>query len=545
MTDPYNVTAADGIPDTDLDRSDVRHVSVFESGDRTYAAVMSSLSSTYAIRILDLTDPYNVTAAGYTEGNGMPTGVFTFEFDGRTYAAVTFSHRIHVLDLTDPHNISAAGGITDPFGALFYDANGIDAFELDGSTYLAVTSSHHDVWIVRLAAVHAKTCVVDAADADDAAIPPEIAASANRFAVDFYRQISGETGNVFFSPISVYAAFSMVGEAAVGETAAQLRHAFGFDPDAESRHDDMAALAASLNRPDPCATLQTASSLWLAERFEPYASYVDVVDGIYSGHIEAVDFTDGGVGRINDWAAEKTNGTIPKVLDRDMVDENTAFAVLNAIYFKGSWEEPFPEGATHESDFWTGAQNVTADFMEIKTNFDYTHSDGVQVLRMPYQGDRLSMLVVLPTDRDGLGRLENTMSPELLDKWREGLYPTLVQALVPKFEVSTHYNLTSPLASMGVVDVFDKKTSDLSGMAHLQPDEILYVEFAIQDAYVKVNEEGTEAAAVTSVGGPQVASLPPQPVLFIADHPFLFLIQDDESGTVLFLGRISDPRAGV
>ena len=517
---------------------------MFESDGRTYGAVASP-SRYNDVQILDLTDPRNILTMGRIAGDGQPTDITTFESGGRTYAAVTSFRGIQIMALTDPYYVTLAGSVIDPFGPIFYDITSIGAIELDGGAYLAVTSSRHGVQILQLAAPAVDSCIIAATDTTTPAIPPEIAASANHFAVDFYRQISGETGNVFFSPISVYAAFSMVGEAAVGETAAQLRHAFGFDPDAESRHDDMAALAASLNRPDPCAMLQTASSLWLAERFEPYASYVDVVDGIYSGHIEAVDFTDGGVGRINDWAAEKTNGTIPKVLDRDMVDENTAFAVLNAIYFKGSWEEPFPEGATHESDFWTGAQNVTADFMEIKTNFDYTHSDGVQVLRMPYQGDRLSMLVVLPTDRDGLGRLENTMSPELLDKWREGLYPTLVQALVPKFEVSTHYNLTSPLASMGVVDVFDKKTSDLSGMAHLQPDEILYVEFAIQDAYVKVNEEGTEAAAVTSVGGPQVVSLPPQPVLFIADHPFLFLIQDDESGTVLFLGRISDPRAGV
>ena len=542
LTDPYDVTAAGGIAEAAaLPLYDADHIATFESEGRTYAAVIDAWHFEYAVQILDLTDPYEMSPAGFSTADGSPTDIAVLELDGRTYAAIALrGGGIHMLDLTDPHKISPAGGGRAAYGG-FYAITSITSFELDGGTYLAVTSPNRGVQTLQLAAREPDACVGHAADADAPAIPPNIAASGNRFAVDFYRQISGDGGNVFFSPISVYAAFSMVGEAARGETASQMYDVFGFEPDEGLRHNATAMLMSSLNQQDPCATLQMASSLWLAGWFEPYDSYVGVVGDAYQADIETVDFQAGGVGRINDWAAEKTQGRIPKVLNPDTVPENMTSAILNAIYFKGTWEEPFPVGSTRESDFWTGTREVKADFMSVTTHFGYAESDGVQVLRMPYQGERLSMLVMLPSDRDGLDHLESVATSELIGGWQEGLRHTLVSALVPKFEMSTHYNLTSYLVNMGVEDVFDPWVSDLSGMAHLEPHQRLYVRIATQDAYVQVNEEGTEAAAVTTIGGGMQTSIPPKPVPFIADHPFLFLIQDDESGAILFMGRVSDP----
>ena len=544
LTDPYDITPAGGIADTNMHLADTNHIATFESDGRAYAAVMSPfIHYSHYIQILDLTDPYDVLMAGHTAGNGPPRDISTFELDGRAYAAIAVGNSdIQILNLTDPHNIYPTGSITGSTGFSFYSITSITTFELDGSTYLAVTSPYRGVQTLQIAAKEPDACIGYVADDATPLIPPEIAATGNRFAVDFYRQISVDGNNVFFSPISVHVAFSMVGEAARGETASQLLDVFGFEPDEGLRHNATAMLMSSLNQPDPCATLQMASSLWLAEWFEPYDSYVGVVGDAYQADIETVDFQGGGVNRINDWAAEKTQGKIPKVLDPDAVPENMTSAILNAIYFKGAWEEPFPVGSTRESDFWTGTREVKADFMSMTTEFGYTESDGVQVLGMPYQGDRLSMVVMLPSDRDGLDHLERIVTPELIKGWQESLRPTLVSALVPKFEMSTHYNLILPLVSMGVEDVFDPRTSDLSGMAHLEPDETLYVSIATQDAYVRVNEEGTEAAAVTTVwGGMMTTSIPPKPVPFVADHPFLFLIQDDESGAILFMGRVSDP----
>lgn len=381
-------------------------------------------------------------------------------------------------------------------------------------------------------------------DVAAAAIFPGIATTNNCFAVNFYRQISNNSDNIFFSPISVYAAFSMVAEGAKGETASQLHDVFGFEPDRDLRHSAAAGLMSSLNRPDPDVTILMANSLWLAEWFEPYDSYADAVRDTYLSDIDNVDFLGDGVGRINNWVVEKTQGKIPGVLSPNAVNERTAFVLLNAIYFKGAWAVPFSEEHTHESDFWTGAREVKTDFMSMEVVFDYTQSDGVQVLKMPYDGYRLSMLVLLPSERNGLNHLEEIATPEQIDRWKEDLSPTRVDILLPKFEMKTNYDLIRPLRDLGATDVFDRNISDLSGIADLGPSALLYVNVAKQDAYVQVGEEGTEAAAVTAFVEDLVTvsmEPPPAPVPFTADHPFLFLIQDDESGTILFMGRVSDP----
>lgn len=287
----------------------------------------------------------------------------------------------------------------------------------------------------------------------------------------------------------------------------------------------------SLNWPDPHVTLTVANSLWLAEWFEPYDSYVDIVQNVYQADIYSVDFLGDGVGRINEWVAEKTQNKIQEVLKKDTVDDSMAVVIMNAIYFKGAWAERFPVEDTHESSFWTGVADVKADFMRMGKEFGYMRSSEVQVLKMPYRGDRLSMLVVLPMDRDRIGHLEKTVTPEQIEEWRRSLQDIDLVAIIPKSEVRTHYELKPHLESLGVTHLFDRHTADLSGMAN---EGSLHVNQVTQDAYIKVNEEGTEAAAVTT------AKLQSRPQ-FVADHPFMFLIQDDKSGVILFMGRVSDP----
>ena len=392
--------------------------------------------------------------------------------------------------------------------------------------------------------------IVAANNITAATIPSEIAAANNRFALDFYRQVSSHDGNIFFSPLSMYTAFSMLYEGAVGETAVQMQNVFGFESNKDLRHNATATLMSSLNQQDQHATLTLANSLWLANWFEPYGSYVDVINGTYMADIDSVDFSEEGrektVDLINGWAANKTQGKIPSVLGPKDVRNETSSVLLNAIYFKGSWETQFKPELTTKDDFWTGTQNVTADFMHMKNRFGYAVHDGVQVLRMPYDGDRISMVVLLPSNRAGLDQLVNSITAEQIDTWLEGMHNNVeVVIQIPKFEVRTNYGLVQPMMDMGMKDIFHNKTSDLSGMAKLEPDQTLYVEKAVQSAYVKVNEEGTEAAAVTAISPSMTESIPPPPIMFIADHPFLFLIQDDESGTMLFVGRMSDPTCTI
>ena len=363
-------------------------------------------------------------------------------------------------------------------------------------------------------------------------IPAEIASANNAFAFDFYRQIAGEEGNHFFSPASMHVAFSMLYEGAQGETAEQLRGVFGMAEDGAARHQAVSDTMSSLNRDDPHATLETANSLWLAERLVPHARYVEIVRGTYTADIETVDFADNIVttDRINGWAAEKTRDKIPEVLQPKDVDDSTLAVILNAIHFKGTWAVQFDPDDTRPRDFDTGDGTVRADMMHVDATFGYAEYDGAQILRMPYVGDRLSMLVVLPPGRDGMAALEESLTAEMLEGWQQGMHDTYITVSIPKFETKTHYDLIPELRDLGITLIFDG--GDFSGIS----DTDMFVAKATQDAYVNVNEEGTEAAAVTTLG--MFLSAPPA---FIADRPFLFFIQDDESGTMLFMGKIVDP----
>ena len=377
---------------------------------------------------------------------------------------------------------------------------------------------------------------------EPAVIPGAIAAANNGFAVDFYREVSAGDDNIFFSPTSMFVAFSALYEGARGNTADQMQQVFGFEPDLQARYNDTARLMSSVNRDDPNATLEMANALWPALQFVPSDSYVDAVRSVYLADVERVDFTGGGVDRMNSWASEKTHGKIEEVLTPDAVDASTFLVITNSIYFNGSWTVPFPEEDTVNHDFWKRpSESVKTDFMRVQDRFDYASLDGAQIIRMPYVGDRLSMLVILPNDRDGIGSLESGVSAGQMTQWKQSMQSHEVSVFMPKFTMETSYSLPAYLSSLGMVDVFDDSLADLSGIAPVEPNG-LYVSEAIHKAYVDVNEVGTEAAAITAVVLDLTSAQPPPP-MFIANHPFIFIIQDDESGAILFMGRLSDPTA--
>ena len=392
--------------------------------------------------------------------------------------------------------------------------------------------------------------IPDISHVENPAIPKSVADANNAFAIDFYRQVSDseihENKNIFFSPASMYVAFSILYEGARENTATQMLQVFGFEPDAVLRHNATAHALASLNREDPHATLNMANALWIANWFSPYDSYLDIARTIYLATAEMVAFTaEDGVKKINSWASEKTQGKIDKVVEpKDVSKATTAMVITNAIYFKGTWLAQFPEEDTKESTFYkSDTESVDTDFMKVRGMFDYAHSDGAQVVRMPYKGDRLSMLVVLPDGTDGIKRLDDTVSAGQIERWIDLLKNQEVAVSMPKFETRTNYLLNGYLSAMGMPDVFSREDADLSGIAPiLSPEQNPYVSRALQDAYVKVNEEGTEAAAVTTIIV-TIESAQPPPPYFNADHPFMFIIYDEESNAILFMGRVLDPTA--
>ena len=381
---------------------------------------------------------------------------------------------------------------------------------------------------------------------DHVVIPQEVADANNSFAVDFYKIASADdSGNIFFSPTSMYVAFGALYEGAMEKTASQMTGVFGFEPDTQVRHNMMSKTLASINRDDPHTTLDMANSLWVAELYDVYESYIDTLRDVYFAHTENLNYIDnvGSAKIINQWISDNTNDKITKAVDPGDFSPLTLATIVNAVYFKGTWTTQFPEEHTKAMDFWTGSEVTSADFMGFETPmvFNYAHSDGAQVLQLPYKGDRLSMIVILPDDRDNIKDFEESLSTEMIRKWQGDLKETEVEVLIPKFEMKIRYGLVKPLTDMGMGDVFDSYLANLRGMADVSklPGNI-YVSNAIHEAYVKVNEEGSEAAAVTVIIVTTESESPPIP-RFVADHPFTFIIQDDESGTILFMGKISDP----
>ncbi|MDA7940244.1 MAG: serpin family protein [Nitrosopumilus sp.] len=377
---------------------------------------------------------------------------------------------------------------------------------------------------------------------DPVAVLDAVSAS-NRFAIDFYNQVSGGDGNIFFSPVGMYVAFSALYEGAKGETAAQIRDAFGLDEDADARHGDIGGLVERTNRAGPDSTLAMANALWVDDGLDLLDSYRDAVRDNYGAHAESLDLQEDGVGRVNGWMEENTNGAIRDVLSEKDISSMTRLIITNAIHFAGEWETQFPIDYTHDDYFWKNSMdNTLVEMMAVTDIFDYASFGGHQMVRLPYKGAGLSMLVLLPDDRDGIRGLEGSISPQSMDGWASDLKPTTTLVQIPKFETDTVYDLADYLKNLGVADVFEPGVSDLSGIGtDAGTGRGMHVSVAIHKGFVSVDEAGTEAAAATVLSsGPDSV---PERQVFRADHPFIFAIQDDETGALLFMGRVMDPTA--
>jgi serpin B len=218
----------------------------------------------------------------------------------------------------------------------------------------------------------------------------------------------------------------------------------------------------------------------------------------------------------------------------------TRLVLTNAIYFKGTWIKQFEKKQTRDTDFRVNATSIVKVPMMQRTGedakFNYTESDNLQILEMPYEGDKLSMIVLLPKN-DNLSSLESSLSLEKINDWRSKLREQRVDVFMPKFTFDTKYSMNETLANMGMPTAFTY-SADFSGMDGTQD---LYIQKVIHQAFVDVNEEGTEAAAATGVSVGLKSAMPQQTPIFRADHPFVFIIQDKENGNILFLGRVSNP----
>jgi serpin B len=366
------------------------------------------------------------------------------------------------------------------------------------------------------------------------------------FATRLYDKLArSEAGNnLFLSPFSIQVALAMCAVGAKGETRKVMADLIGAPSSVDEQNRQYAELLKSVNgegeRP---YQLATANALWRQQGYHFKADFQEAIADFYDGALHEVNFLampDEAVKTINTWVSDKTGGKIKDLIQRDLIDQDTRLILTNAIYFKGTWEAEFEKGNTVKED-WHGAGGVRkVPMMHQESGYLYYEGDDFQALDLPYNGAQLSMLVVLPREKDGLTALENRLAAE-------GIYGQVTTRLrheetvmlsLPRFKMETALTLKPVLCALGAELAFSGG-ADFSGIGN----EPLAISEVIHKAFVEVNEEGTEAAAATGVAMALCAAvMPSQPKVFQADHPFLFFIRDRSTNTVLFSGRVVDPK---
>lgn len=369
--------------------------------------------------------------------------------------------------------------------------------------------------------------------------------SNNAFATDLYAQFATADGNFFFSPTSIQMALAMTWGGANGQTADEIAKALHFDP--ADTHKRLGAFAAEVNSGAKAGGYELASSnaLWLDKGFPFERDYLSFVKGNYKAKLAAADFAGDSAGSrkaINDWAANQTHDRIKELVPEGSIDRNARLVLANAIYFNGKWTHTFDKNLTLEQDFRTGSgKKVKAFLMMQRGHFRYGEDDAVQVLEIPYGNDQLCMRIFLPRKASGLGALERRLTAPRISVLAEKLRREEVMLYLPRFKIEAQLPVNDALQAMGMKLAFDPARANFSAMT---PESGVCISAVIHNAFIKVDEEGTEAAAATGVvgglfgGGSGPA---PQPIEFRADHPFVFAIVHRKSDTMLFMGRLINP----
>jgi serine protease inhibitor len=365
----------------------------------------------------------------------------------------------------------------------------------------------------------------------------------NAFAVELYGRLRNQNGNLFFSPESISTGLAMAYAGARGDTAAEMAKTLHFTLPPEQLHTAMGALLSNLNAVHVGYQLSVANALWAQRGYTFLPDFLKVMNSDYGAGLNQVDFkgsTEEARLTINRWVEQKTANKIQDLLQPGTLRPSTRLVLTNAIYFKGDWQMQFDKAQTKDEDFHLSpAQTKKAPLMHREVAFNYFNGGTFQALEIPYKSNELSMVVLLPNDPGGLPALEQSMSATNIQQWLHQLISVpKVIVTMPKFKTTQQFELGSTLAAMGMPQAFTAN-ANFSGMTG---NRDFFISEVIHKAYVDVNEEGTEAAAATAVTMRAMAMRAPNPApVFRADHPFVFLIRDNRSNSILFMGRMADP----
>jgi serine protease inhibitor len=403
---------------------------------------------------------------------------------------------------------------------------------------------------VHLLAAVAIVCLASNATASDTAKPVPLAQKQavvdgnNAFALALFSKLQAESeGNIVLSPYSVSAALAMAYAGANGKTATEMADVLHFTLPQNQLPTAFAAVAAELHGdPKPQGyQLRLANRLWgqTGQTFLP--AFLQVTRDDYGAELAQVDFAHNAEAArktINDWVAKNTEEKIKDLLAPNTLNPTTTLVLTNAVYFKSDWMQKFELASTHPAPFLlTREKHVMTPMMRQTAMFAYRADEDVQILELPYVHRNLSMIVLLAREVNGITDLDKKLSPKTLAAWTSGLKMQPVEVLLPKFKVTSKFQLDKSLGSLGMPQAFSGN-ADFSGMTGVRD---LFISAVIHKAFIDVSEQGTEAAAATAVAMAR-AGRPQEHPVFRADHPFVFLIRDNRTGIILFLGRVTNPQ---
>ncbi len=367
----------------------------------------------------------------------------------------------------------------------------------------------------------------------------------NEFSLDLYSRLKETKGNLFFSPYSISTVLAMAYAGARGNTRQEMARVLRFPLNAEKLDQTYQQLQAHLKNIEGKGNVQLniANAIWCQKGEKFLTSFLDTLDRYYQSGLHLVDFRsypERVREFINSWVEKQTKNQIKDLIPKGVLNPLSRLVLTNAIYFKGKWSSEFEKSNTRPNRFFESKDKWTeVPLMYQQSKFRMIEFEKFKAIELPYVGNELSMIIFLPKKYDGLEEFESTINPETYRSWLLSLQSSpkiKVRVYLPKFKMTSQFSLSKQLQAMGMKSAF--ADADFSGM---NGKRNLFLSSVIHKAFIDVNEEGTEAAAATGAVVSLTSAMPRPIPVFRADHPFLFMIQDNSTGSILFMGRVINP----
>jgi serpin B len=367
------------------------------------------------------------------------------------------------------------------------------------------------------------------------------------FACDLYQALKGQEGNLFYSPYSISLALAMTYTGARGETGKQMAEVLHYLLSQQTLHTAFNSLDLELGKrgegakgkDDKGFRLNVVNAIWGQQDYKFLPAYLDILAENYGAGLRLLDFVSAPEESrltINDWVSDQTEGRIKDLIKPGIISSLTRLVLTNAIYFNAAWQRPFNEKNTAQAAFHLlGGGDVTVKMMHETEDFGYAAGNGYQAVELKYDGNELSMVILLP-EEGNFKKFEASLDAGTLDKIINNIRSANTTLSMPKFEYESEFSLKATLEALGMTDAFSM-AADFSGMTG---NDDLFIKDVVHKAFVSVDEAGTEAAAASAVIM-DLKGIPGKPVEVTVDHPFIYLIRDIKTGAILFIGRVMNP----